>query len=74
MTLIRAQNTIMPTNINCITLIITLESTEKKEKWKKRQQNSLISHTIVVGGGGGVQWAEIHLSPQIPPVKPENVP
>lgn len=73
MTLIRAQNTIMPTNINCITLIITLESTEKKEKWKKRQQNSLISHTIVVGRGG-VQWAEIHLSPQIPLVKPENVP
>ena len=72
MTLIRAQNTIMPTNINCITLIITLESTEKKEKWKKQQQNSLISHMIVVGGG--VQWAEIHLSPQIPLVKPENVP
>ena len=62
MTLIRAQNTIMPTNINCITLVITLESTEKKEKWKKRQQNILISHTIVVGGGG-VQWAEIHLKP-----------
>ena len=37
----RAQNIFMPKDIHCVTIIITLEGSEKIKNWKKWRQNSL---------------------------------